>query len=113
MNMFSLITEKVSQALLSTSFLSPRHSPDVSEEEGFKKAIAAINPKMGIAILAPNTSSENKEAALLDLQIVISYLILRPSSPDTNTRINNYPRFPLKDTRPVVYPDTLSSEQKI
>ena len=35
-----------------------------------------------------------------------------PSSPDTNTRINNYPRFPLKDTRPIVYPDTLTSEQK-
>ena len=32
--------------------------PNVSEEERFKKAIAAINPKIGIAALAPNTLSE-------------------------------------------------------
>ena len=36
--------------------------PDVSEEEGFKKAIAAINPKMGIATFSPNTSSEMVQA---------------------------------------------------
>ena len=31
---------------------------DILEEESFKKAIAAINPKMGIATLGSNTLSE-------------------------------------------------------
>ena len=31
---------------------------DILKEESFKKAIAAINPKMGIATLASNTPSE-------------------------------------------------------
>ena len=31
--------------------------PDVSEEERFNKAIASINPKMGIAAHSPNASN--------------------------------------------------------
>ncbi|XP_078364151.1 uncharacterized protein LOC144648490 [Oculina patagonica] len=102
--------------------------PDVSEEERFKKAIAAINPKMGIATLSPNASSEMVQTKYGSSPVgstnsyqlsyteanfpVYANISTVPRSPDINTGINNYPRFPLKDTQPRVYPDTLTSEQR-
>lgn len=102
--------------------------PDVSEEERFKKAIAAINPKMGIATLSPNASNEMMQTEYGSSPVgstnsyqlsyteanfpVYANISTVPRSPDINTGINNYPRFPLKDTQPRVYPDTFTSEQR-
>ena len=85
---------------------------DILEEESFKKAIAAINPKMGIATLASNTPSEmvqtkygNSPAGSRNsYQLshseanfpVYTDISTVARSPDSKANINTYPRFPLK-----------------
>ena len=102
--------------------------PDVSEEERFKKAIASINPKMGIETLFPNASNAMVQAKYGSSSVgstnsyqlsyteanfpVYANISTFPRSHDINTGINNYPRFPLKNTHPRVYPDTLTGEQR-
>ena len=102
---------------------------DILEEESFKKAIAAINPKMGIATLASNTHSEmvqtkygNSPAGSTNsYQLsfseanfpVYTDISTVARSPDSNANINSYPRFPLKDNEPSSYPDTLTEEERM
>jgi len=101
---------------------------DLIVEERFKKPIAAINPKMGIATLASNTPSERVQTkfgsspfgstnsyqfsyteASLPVYVNISSI---PRCPDSNFDINCYPRLPLKNAECRLYPDNLTSEEK-
>ena len=102
--------------------------PDASEEEKFKKTIAAINPKMGIATLQHNSSSEMLQTKYGSSPVgstnsyqlsyteanfpVYTNINTVPRCDDLDRGISSYPQFPLKETGPVVYPDTLSTEQK-
>ena len=101
---------------------------DITEEERFKKSIAAINPKMGIASLVSNTPNEMVQTKFgsspvgSTIRYQLSYTEANfpvyanvsavPSRSDSNFDINNYPRFPLKNAKPIAYPDTPTDEEK-
>jgi len=86
---------------------------DLIVEERFKKSIAAIKPKMGIATLASNTPSEIVQTKFGSSLVgstnsyQLSYTESNfpvyvnkssiPRCPDSNLNIDSYPRFPLKN----------------
>ena len=104
----------------------PQHN--IEAEEKFKRAIASINPKMGIGTLLSNPVSEmvhtkfgsSPVGSTNSYQLSYTEANFRvnininsvPRLPNSNVDIASYPRFPLKDSIPRAYPDTVSREER-